>query len=173
MVHDEVDREIRNLAIGLGQQGVDFEQLVKYGGVDLEKMHQDSRPAAEDRVRQELVLDALAAAEGLNPTDAHIEAEAARTLADSPDRDRLLASDRVRAYVRERLRLQWALLWLAAMARGERWSPPSPQDLTAGAETAPAAAASELLEAPVLESVSVHPAEAESVPAGEEGMVDI
>jgi trigger factor len=126
IVEDEIEREIRNLAVSLGQQGIDFEKFIEFGGADLQQLREERRPAARDRAAQELVLDALAVQQGIEPSQAHIDAEADRVLADSEDAERLKSSDRVRAYVGERMRLQWALLWLAATARGESWSPPEP-----------------------------------------------
>ena len=130
MVEDEIDREIRNLAMTLEQQGIDFERFLEFGGGDLAKMREERRENAVDRVRQELVLDALADAEKIEPSPEHIHAEAHATVGDSPDAERLVHSERVYAYVRERLRLQWSLLWLAASARGEPWTPPEPATLT-------------------------------------------
>ncbi|MEA2684413.1 MAG: trigger factor [Chloroflexota bacterium] len=130
LIHEEIDRELRNLAMNLESQGVDFERFVKAGGLDLEKFHEERHEEAEERVKQELVLDALAEKETIEPTDEHVAAEARRGLEGSEDADRLLASDRVQAYVRERLRLQWALLWLAAAARGEAWTPPTPEEMS-------------------------------------------
>jgi trigger factor len=130
MVHEEIDRELRNLAVNLEQQGIDFERFVQAGGLDVEKFHEERHEGAEDRVKQELVLDALAQKEGIEPTPEHILAEARRGLEGAEDADRLLSSERVQAYVAERLRLQWALLWLAATARGEAWTPPTPEELS-------------------------------------------
>ncbi|MFN2465639.1 MAG: trigger factor [Candidatus Dormibacteria bacterium] len=130
MVHEEIDRELRNLAVNLEQQGVDFQRFVQAGGLDVEKFHEERHEGAEERVKQELVLDALAEAEGIEPTPEHVLAEARRGLEGSEDADRLLGSDRVQAYVAERLRLQWALLWLSATARGEEWTPPTPEELS-------------------------------------------
>jgi trigger factor len=126
IVNDEIDREIRNLAISLGQQGIDFDQFIRFGGADLEQMREERRPAARERAAQELVLDALADREGFNPSDEHVDSEANRVLADADDADRLRQSERLKAYVGERIRLQWALLWLAARARGEEWTAPPP-----------------------------------------------
>jgi trigger factor len=130
LVHEEIDRELRNLAMNMESQGVDFERLVQAGGLDLEKFHEERHAEAEERVKQELVLDALAEKEGIQPSDAHVTAEAQRGLEGSQDAERLLASDRVQAYVRERLRLQWALLWLAAAARDETWTAPTPEQMS-------------------------------------------
>ena len=140
LVDEEIRREIRNLAINLGQQGVDFDRLVEQGGLNLEQMQDERRGPATERVREELVLDALAEQQALNPSDEHVAAEAARTLAGADDSDRLRSSERVQSYVRERMRLQWALLWLAAKARGEAWTPPPPGEDPAGLPEAAAAA---------------------------------
>ena len=147
LVHEEIDRELRNLAMSLEQQGIDFDRFVKAGGLDMQKFHDERHEGAEDRVKQELVLDALADKEAIEPSQEHILAEARRGLEGSPDADRLVSSDRVQAYVKERLRLQWALLWLAASARGEEWTPPTPEEL--GPQQS---AATEVLEQPLLET---------------------
>src|SRR6202165_5191899 len=126
IVNDELDREIRNLAISLGQQGIDFDQFVRFGGANLEQMREERRPAARERAAQELVLDALADQQGCLPSEEHVDSEANRVLAEADDADRLRQSERLKAYVGERIRLQWALLWLAARARGEDWTPPPP-----------------------------------------------
>lgn len=194
LVEGEIDREIRNLAVSLGQQGIDFDKFIEYGGADLAQMREERRENARQRVGQELVLDALADAQQLEPSAEHIDAEARRTLAGAPDGEKLLRSERVQAYVRERLRLQWALLWLAATARGDQWAPPSPAEM--GAPDGASAAAEELLEQPLISdpgesheghdhAVSAHeshaaetapPAEAgvaSPEPAAEGGMVDL
>lgn len=172
IVDDEVERDIRNLAISLGQQGIDFEKFIEFGGADLQQLREERRPAARDRAAQELVLDALAEQQGIEPSQAHIDAEADRVLEGSEDAERLKSSDRVRAYVGERMRLQWALLWLAATARGESWSPPEPG---AGAEHPGAlAAADELMarepEPTAAESAAPGP---EPEPQRADGMTEI
>ncbi|GAC1329044.1 MAG: trigger factor [Candidatus Dormibacteria bacterium] len=143
LIHEEIDRELRNLALSLEQQGVDFDKFVQAGGLDLQKFHDERHEHAADRVRQELVLDAMATREGIEPSPEHVLAEARRGLEGAEDTERLVASDRVQAYVRERLRLQWALLWLSATARGEAWEPPAPE-----AMSPQQVAASEMLETP-------------------------
>ncbi|MEA2646829.1 MAG: trigger factor [Chloroflexota bacterium] len=179
LVDEEIHREIRNLAINLGQQGIDFDRLVEQGGLDVEKMHEERRPTATERVREELVLDALAERQGLVPSDEHVAAEATRTLEGADDAERLVSSDRVQAYVRERMRLQWALLWLAATARGEDWTPPGPGEEPAGLPEA--AAAAEVVDPPPAAGVTAAApvpepapeATPESEPPRADGMVDI
>jgi len=172
LVHEEIDRELRNLAMSLEQQGVDFDRLVKAGGLDMQKFHDERHEGAEERVKQELVLDALADRVGIDPSIDHVMAEARRGLDGSEDAERLVSSERVHAYVKERLRLQWALLWLAATARGEEWTPPTPEEL--GPQQA---AASDVLEQPLVETLpalldsqgrplSVAPADPQPQPVG-------
>jgi len=173
IVDDEVERDIRNLDISLGQQGIDFEKFIEFGGADLQQLRQERRPGARDRAAQELVLDALAEQQGIEPSQAHIDAEADRVLEGSDDAERLKSSDRVRAYVGERMRLQWALLWLAATARGESWSPPEP----GGGDEDPGAlaAADELIAdepEPAAAAESAAP-EPEPEPARADGMTEI
>jgi trigger factor len=172
IVEDEIEREIRNLAVSLGQQGIDFEKFVEFGGADLQQLREERRPAARDRAAQELVLDALAEQQGIEPSPAHIEAEADRVLEGSEDAERLKSSDRVRAYVAERMRLQWALLWLAATARGEAWTPPEPGADALGAGDA--AAAGEMVGGDIEVPVPVTaPAAGEPEPERPDGMTDI
>ena len=179
LVEDEIDRQIRNLAVRLGQQGIDLEKLVQFGGADAQKLRDDRRAEAQERVRQELALDALATAENIVPSEAHVDAEARGVLEGADDADRLASSDRVKAYVRERMRLQWALLWLAAKARDEEFVPPSPEELAAPA----VGAAEELLEqepqlvdsagAPLRGEAGEAPAEAVATAREEGGMTEI
>jgi trigger factor len=180
IVNDELDREIRNLAISLGQQGIDFDQFVRFGGANLEQMREERRPAARERAAQELVLDALADRQGFLPTEEHVDSEANRVLADADDADRLRQSERLKAYVGERIRLQWALLWLAARARGEDWTPPPPG---VPVDELGAAVASEELVSGEPAGIALpghghdHPTSSQPPPqpepAGEEGMVEI
>jgi hypothetical protein len=70
------------------------------------------------------------------------------------------------------MRLQWALLWLAATARGEAWTPPEPGAEALGAGDA--AAAEEMvggeIEVPISQAA---PTQAPSEPEGPDGMVEI
>ncbi|HEV3232530.1 MAG TPA: trigger factor, partial [Candidatus Dormibacteraeota bacterium] len=178
MVEQEIDRELRNLAAELEGQGIDFEKFVQYGGANLEDLRRERRAGAHERVRQELVLDALATAQGLDPSAEHVHAEAHHQLAGAEDAERLVHSERVQAYVKERLRLQWALLWLSATAQGREWAPPAPDQ--PHADDAPASAAGEILEqppvavpdAPGAPSLPIAAGVA-SDPGGEPGMVDL
>ena len=163
LIHAEIDRELRNLAMSLEQQGIDFDKFVQAGGLDMQKFHDDRHEQAEERVKQELVLDAMAIKEGIEPSTEHVLAEARRGLEGAEETDRLISSDRVQAYVRERLRLQWALLWLAASARGESWQPPTPEEMSPQQ-----VAASEMLEnTPQLVDPSGRPIESESAGSSE------
>jgi trigger factor len=167
MVEQELDRELRNLAVDMEAQGIDFDKLVQFGNLDLAGLRQERREGARERVRQELVLEAVAAAEGLEPSDAHVAAEARRQLSGGADEARLLASERVREYVRERMRLQWALLWLSANAQGGSWTPPEPE-----APEAPAGAVAGEIVAPSVPQIVI-PGAAEPEAPEPSGLVEI
>lgn len=73
MIDNQVDNMIRDFATRLSYQGMNLEMYLKYTGQDLEAMKAAYRPAAEKQVNAGLVLDAIAAAEGIEPTPEEVE----------------------------------------------------------------------------------------------------
>jgi trigger factor len=73
-----VDRRvgaILNQTAGQLPQGVSFEQYLAATGQTLEKLIEELRPDAEMAIRRELVVEAIADAEGIEITDEQIEAQ--------------------------------------------------------------------------------------------------
>ena len=60
---------IRDYQQRLQMQGLSWDQYVKYTGLTLDKMMEQVRPQAEDRIKSRLVLQAVAAKEGIEATD--------------------------------------------------------------------------------------------------------
>ena len=50
-------------------QGLSWDSYVKYTGLTLDRMMEQVRPQAEDRIKSRLVLQAVADAEGMTVTD--------------------------------------------------------------------------------------------------------
>ncbi len=73
MIDNQVDNMIRDFATRLSYQGMNLEMYLKYTGQDLDAMKAAYRPAAEKQVNAGLVLDAIAAAEGIEPTPEEVE----------------------------------------------------------------------------------------------------
>jgi len=77
-----VDRQAREMvedfARSLTMQGGDFSAYLEMSGVKVEQMLADVRPEAEATVKTSLVLDAIAAAEGLEADEVELEARVAQ-----------------------------------------------------------------------------------------------
>jgi trigger factor len=135
-----VDRQIGSVLHNLAHQlpeGVGLEDYLRATGRTLEQAAEEIRPDAEAAVRRELVVEAVADAEGLEVSDEEVEAQV-RADAESSGRDpeRLLADVRERGAfesVRRDLRLKRAVDLLMestapipieqAKARQKLWSP--------------------------------------------------
>ncbi|WP_053057804.1 trigger factor [Rubrobacter aplysinae] len=65
MVDEKAGEMLQSFERSIQQQGLDPQQYYQIAGVDPEEMKQRVRPDAEDTVKKELVLDAVAVAEGL------------------------------------------------------------------------------------------------------------
>jgi trigger factor len=75
LVESETESALRDYARYLAASGVDPKEA------DWDKLRQEARPGAEKRVREYLLLDAIASREGIETTDTELEAEFQRTAA--------------------------------------------------------------------------------------------
>jgi len=115
LVESEVGAALREYARYLAANGIDPKEA------DWDKIRGDARPGAERRVREYLVLDAVARREGIQVTDTELDAEvkrgAARRGVDTAElRERLAKSDGLEA-LRDEMRLSRALDLLISAAR--------------------------------------------------------
>lgn len=74
MVGAEIDSALTEYARHLARQGVNLQEA----GLDWTKLREEARPAAERRVREYLLLDAVADAEKIEVTDTELDAEIRR-----------------------------------------------------------------------------------------------
>ncbi len=75
MVDQRVAEMVNDLAQRLKYQGLSFEQYLEYAGTNLQEMQDKYRPQAEQSVKAELILEAVARQEGIEASDAEIQAE--------------------------------------------------------------------------------------------------
>ena len=73
MIDDEVDMMIREMQMRMMYQGLKYEDYLKYTGQTEDAMKDMYRPEAKNRVKMQLVLEALIKAEGIEPTEEEIE----------------------------------------------------------------------------------------------------
>jgi trigger factor len=115
LVDSEVEGSLRDYARYLSANGIDPKD------VDWEKIRDDARPGAERRVKEYLVLDAIARKEGIEVTETELDAEIKRAAARrgveaSELRERLAKTDGMEA-LRDEMRLSRALDLLISSAR--------------------------------------------------------
>ncbi len=75
MVDEQHEIMIRDYANSLMNQGIELEQYLAMMGMDMENFRMNTRPSAARQLRVNLMLDAVAEAEGFEVTDEDIESE--------------------------------------------------------------------------------------------------
>ena len=75
MVDEQVRNMIEDYARRLQSQGISFDQYLQFIGSTIEQLQEQMRPQAELRLRTRLVLEAVVAAEKIEPSDELVEAE--------------------------------------------------------------------------------------------------
>ncbi len=75
MVHDEVHRAMNEFMGNMQRQGISPEMYFQLTGTTEEDLHKQYQAAADKRVKTNLVIEAIAAAEGFEATDEEIEKE--------------------------------------------------------------------------------------------------
>ncbi|MEO5939992.1 MAG: trigger factor [Candidatus Limnocylindrales bacterium] len=107
LVEQEVEVMHDEFRSALARQGIAEEAYTKVSGKSHEELHADFRPDAEKRVKVLLVLSSVAEAEGLQISDADVEAEIAKgreRYAGDAKLAKYFESDRGRNYIRSTLR---------------------------------------------------------------------
>lgn len=75
MVDEQVRNMIEDYARRLQSQGISFEQYLQFTGSTVEQLQDQMRPQAELRLRTRLVLEAVAEAEKIEPSEELVDAE--------------------------------------------------------------------------------------------------
>jgi trigger factor len=171
MIDDEIHRMIDNLRSEVeSRQQMTFDLYLRLVDKTEEQLHEDFHASAEARVKSNLVLEALADAEGLVPPREQVDAEL-REVASLPtvrerDRRRILSDPRVRANVEARLKRRLALQHMLQVANpgGDSVVPDSADTTTSSDDTPKEDASQEAAQSPVgaLEGSPSHAGEEES-----------
>mgnify|MGYP001016728056 CR=1 FL=1 len=77
MIEERITQMLRELAMRLEQQGMKFEQYLQYSGSDIAKLREEYRETAAKNVRTDLMLEAVAKAEGIKVEPADLDMEVA------------------------------------------------------------------------------------------------
>jgi trigger factor len=97
MIENEIDSMMADFKQRLQFQGIPYEMYLQFTGTTEEKMREEMRDNAEKRVRTSLVLEAIAAAENIEPTEEEVDEEI-KKIAESAK----MEEDRVRQLLQAR-----------------------------------------------------------------------
>ena len=75
MIDTQVNRMLEDFAMRLQQQGLSVEQYFQYTGMTADKIMEDMKPEAVKRIKNSLVLEAVAKAENIEVSEEEFEAE--------------------------------------------------------------------------------------------------
>ena len=77
MIESQCEQMVQNFAQSLTQQGMSMDQYMKMTGGNMQNLYNMVRPDAEKQIKESLVLEAIAKAEGIEVTDEDIDNEVA------------------------------------------------------------------------------------------------
>lgn len=120
MVLDQCDQMINQFAQTLRYQGMELQKYMEMTGSTLESMRQSVRPEAERRLKESLVLEAIAKAENLEATDEDVEKELesmASMYGMEVDKLKAAVTDAETESIKSELKTKKALEFIAANAK--------------------------------------------------------
>lgn len=130
MIDYRADKMLEDYANRIQGQGIGFENYLQMMGMTLDELRAQSKTAAERNVRSDLALEAVAAAEGIEATDADVDEEIAK-LAEQYK----LEADKVRELVSmEDLRIDLAMRKALDLVKGAAKKPAKKAKKADGAE---------------------------------------
>lgn len=75
MINNRIDVMLDDVARNLSYQGLDLETYSRYTGMSIESMREELRPRAAENIKTELVLEAIAKAEGITVSEEEVNSE--------------------------------------------------------------------------------------------------
>ncbi|MCL6649941.1 MAG: trigger factor [Chloroflexi bacterium] len=139
MVENQIDRLVRNRQEAVRRTGLRWEDYVRVVAGSEQQLREALREEARTLVRQRLVLEALADAEGIEASADEINDELAEEVRSSglaaPQAGRLLEHPEARALARQNIRLRKAAIRLVELATaGQLSTPPTAAEPAAEVE---------------------------------------
>lgn len=77
MIEDKISQMVEEMKMSLGSRKMSLDMYMQYTGLDMAKIRENQRPVAEENVKTDLVLDAIAKAEDIQVDMADVDAEIA------------------------------------------------------------------------------------------------
>lgn len=116
MVRNQLNEEIENFAYRLQMQGLNLEDYMKYTGTTIEMLKMQMEPMAKERVKQEIILDAVATAENIKATDEEVDADVENAASYLKDEDKAKFMEDLKAknlaYIQEKIQMRKAMAFI-------------------------------------------------------------
>lgn len=77
MIEDKISQMVEEMKMSLERRKMSLDMYMQYTGLDMAKIRENQRPVAEENVKTDLVLDAIAKAEDIQVDMADVDAEIA------------------------------------------------------------------------------------------------
>ena len=122
MIEDEIDIMLRELKIRMMYQGLKYEDYLKYTGQTEDQVKEMYRPEAKNRVKMQLVLDAIIKAENIEVTEEEVEkatAEEAERSGRELEEFKKGLNDRQKEYLRDNAKIRKAVDMIVETAQVE------------------------------------------------------
>ena len=119
MIEDEITSMLREMEMRMAYQGLRFEDYLKYTGQTMDQLREQYKGEATNRVKSQLVLEAVAKAESIEPTDEDIEAayaDQAKRMNREVEEFKNSLSDGQKAYLKETAGIKKTIDFLKANA---------------------------------------------------------
>lgn len=124
LVERQTKRMIREFEQNLSYQGLNLDSYLKYAEKDLETVEKEFRPGAEKRVKTDLVVEAIAKSEGIEPSEDEVDAQIEKLVATYPPKEKARAEKELkkqahREAIKDALRGEKAMKLLVEQAVAE------------------------------------------------------
>ena len=119
MIQDEITTMLREMEMRMMYQGIRFEDYLKYTGQTLDQVRENYKPEAANRVKTQLVLEAVAKTENIVPTDEDVDeaiAEQAKRVNRDVEEFKASLSEQQKEYLKETAGIKKVIDFLKANA---------------------------------------------------------
>ena len=120
MIDDEVDNLINNMRYEMAAQGLKLEEYLKYFRMSLDDLKKQRRQEAQQRVKSQLVIEAIRKAEGIEPDEDEIEKavkDQAEAIGEDLEAFKKTLNDAQKEYLKENAQIMKVLNFLKDHAK--------------------------------------------------------
>lgn len=122
LIKRQADNMLHDFEHNLAYQGLNLETYLRYTNKTIDQIKDEFAPSAEKRAKTELVLEAIAKAEGIEPTEDEIDLEVQQLLRSYPPKDQARAKKEIakpsrREGIKDAIRMDKTVRFLTEQAK--------------------------------------------------------